>query len=351
MRLFINKYEEITKIILEENKELIIGTDQNLDFIKLNQHKLTENFLELNLSSGIIPTITKPTRITHQTATLIDNIYLKSKHVFDYKSGIVLADLSDHLPCVLFCRTGKRLKPEPLTFKHRKITDDALVEIKSHLSGKNWDYLNNLSPEDGFSEFTSQINKSLDKFTPERCISIPAKHIINEPWMTPGLMTSSKKCGKLFSKIIGNDKASPGYLKYIAYRNKLNSIKRKAKFAFYHNKINMFRNNSSKLWKLMKQIIGKQNNKTSLTDTFIINNLPNTNPTTISNSFCEYFSTIGNKLAANIPKSKKFPHEFTQGEYSDSFFMAPTDQNEIQKIIMKLKPKKSAGHDKLNSIM
>ena len=219
------------------------------------------------------------------------------------------------------------------------------------MSGKNWDYFNNLSPEDGFSEFTSHINKSLDKFTPERCISIPAKYIINEPWMTPGLMTSSKKCGKLFSKIIGNDKASPGYLKYIAYRNKLNSIKRKAKFAFYHNKINMFGNNSSKLWKLIKQIIGKQNNKTSITDTFIINNLPNTNPTTISNSFCEYFSTIGNQLAANIHKSKKFPHAFTQGEYSDSFFMAPTDQNEIQKIIMKLKQKKSAGHDKLNSIM
>ena len=95
---------------------------------------------------------------------------LMCTYIFDYKSGIVLADLSDHLPCLLFCRTGKRLKPEPLTFRHRKITDDALVEIKSHLSGKNWD---------GFSEFTSQINKSLDKFTPERCISIPAKHIIN----------------------------------------------------------------------------------------------------------------------------------------------------------------------------
>ena len=64
--------------------------------------------------------------------------------------------------------------------------------------GKNWDYLNNLSPEDGFSEFTSQINKSLDKVTRARCITIPAKHINNELWMTPGLMTSSKKCGKLF---------------------------------------------------------------------------------------------------------------------------------------------------------
>ena len=189
--------------------------------------------------------------------------------------------------CLLICGTGKRLKPEPLTFKHGKITDDALVETKSHLSGKNWDYLNNLSPEAGFSEFTNQINKSLDKVTPERYITIPAKHIINEPCMTPGLMTSSNKCSKLFSKIIGNDKSSPGYLKCIAYRNKLNYIKRKAKLEFYQNKINMFRNNSSKLWKLIKQIIGKHNDNTSITDTFIINNLPNTNLTTINNGFCE----------------------------------------------------------------
>ena len=74
------------------------------------------------------------------------------------------------------------------------------MENKSHLSGKNWDYLNNLSPEDGFSEFTSQINKSLDKVTRERCITIPAKHIINEPWMTPVLMTSSKNVANYFEK-------------------------------------------------------------------------------------------------------------------------------------------------------
>ena len=90
---FINKYEEITKIMSEEIKKLIIGNDQNLDFIKLTQHTLTENFLELNLSSCIIPTITKPTRITHQTATLIHNIYLRSKYVFDNKSGIILTPL------------------------------------------------------------------------------------------------------------------------------------------------------------------------------------------------------------------------------------------------------------------
>ena len=36
-------------------------------------------FLDINLSNGILPVITKPTRITHDKATLIDNIYIDLK--------------------------------------------------------------------------------------------------------------------------------------------------------------------------------------------------------------------------------------------------------------------------------
>ncbi len=76
---FIDKYESILEKINSENKDIIIGTDQNLDYLKINDHANTAKFLEINLSFGVLPTITKPTRITHSTATLIDNIYVKSK--------------------------------------------------------------------------------------------------------------------------------------------------------------------------------------------------------------------------------------------------------------------------------
>ncbi|CAH3173499.1 unnamed protein product, partial [Porites evermanni] len=49
------------------------------------------------LSLGFMPIITKPTRITDHTATLIDHIYTNTPEKL-IKSGLCLADISDHLP-------------------------------------------------------------------------------------------------------------------------------------------------------------------------------------------------------------------------------------------------------------
>ena len=74
----------------------IIGTDQNFDYIKLI--KLIIN--------GLVPTITKPTCITHNSETLIDNIYISIKNKGVIKSAILCADISDHLP--VFTCVGKK---------------------------------------------------------------------------------------------------------------------------------------------------------------------------------------------------------------------------------------------------
>ncbi len=61
----INKYENLITKIKNEKKEIIIGTDQNLDFSKIHQHSNTAKFLDVNLTNELLPTISKPTRITH----------------------------------------------------------------------------------------------------------------------------------------------------------------------------------------------------------------------------------------------------------------------------------------------
>ena len=58
------------------------------------------------LINGLVPTITKPTRITHNSATLIDNIYISIKNKGVIKSAILCADISDHLP--VFKCVGKK---------------------------------------------------------------------------------------------------------------------------------------------------------------------------------------------------------------------------------------------------
>ena len=60
----------------KENKELIIGMDHNFDLLKSLEHKKTQHFLDTLLNKELFPTITQPTRIIRQSATLIDNVFV-----------------------------------------------------------------------------------------------------------------------------------------------------------------------------------------------------------------------------------------------------------------------------------
>ena len=72
----LHEYNTILNSINRQKKRDILGTDQNLDYLKLHVHTMTEKLFDLNLEKNILPTICLPTRVTHSTVTLIDNIYI-----------------------------------------------------------------------------------------------------------------------------------------------------------------------------------------------------------------------------------------------------------------------------------
>ena len=113
--------------------DLVIGTDQNLDLLKVNEHNPTSEFLELNLTEGLLPMISKPTRITHKSSTLIDNIYVKDKVAFQSTGAILVTDISDHLPCLLLLDKDI-IVSGPQKVMKRKITDNTLQNINETLS-------------------------------------------------------------------------------------------------------------------------------------------------------------------------------------------------------------------------
>ena len=60
-------------------------------------HADTEEYLDMLYLDHFIPTITKPTRITDHSSTLIDHIYTNAS-TQNIVFGIALVDISDHLP-------------------------------------------------------------------------------------------------------------------------------------------------------------------------------------------------------------------------------------------------------------
>ena len=111
----IYQYEAILHKTESSNNQVIIGSDQNFDYLKFNSYKPSTDLLHLYLAANTIPTITKPTRITHTSAALIDNIYVRHTTPFVH-FGILFSDVSNHLP--IFCLIGKRkpsnIRNEPI---------------------------------------------------------------------------------------------------------------------------------------------------------------------------------------------------------------------------------------------
>ena len=101
---FLTKFKSILNNIKRSGLESIIGLDHNLDLLKQAVHTKTQEFLECILDQNMLPTVTKPTRISKTSATLIDNILISEKLQSNFESAIIIDDMSDHLPCILTLR-------------------------------------------------------------------------------------------------------------------------------------------------------------------------------------------------------------------------------------------------------
>ena len=66
--------EKMLHRINNERKECYLKGDLSMDLLKINQSPAIQNILNQFISSFFYPQITKPTRKTHKSATLIDSI-------------------------------------------------------------------------------------------------------------------------------------------------------------------------------------------------------------------------------------------------------------------------------------
>ena len=100
---------------------------------------------------------------------------------------------------------------------------------------------------------------------------------------------------------------------------------------------------SKRVWNGIKQIIHFKP-KTSHKAVKIINeNIEMTDPYMIANAFNNYFASVGNNLANEIPNLGKSPLDYLKSSSPDSFFISPITSAEIEIEISKLKTGKATG--------
>ena len=97
LETFLNNFYSVIGKISQERKLCLISGDFNINLLNYDKHPLTEDFINTLSSFFLEPHILRPTRITSQSSTLIDNIFFNSIE-YQTVSGNLLHDLTDHLP-------------------------------------------------------------------------------------------------------------------------------------------------------------------------------------------------------------------------------------------------------------
>ena len=336
-----------------KHHELIIGLDHNLDLMKTHIHKQTSEFLEMNLSNDLTPCITKPTRITHTTATLLDNIFVSPKLHHNLSPFILTEDISDHLPIIALLGNQKKSLKQSITVTVRNLSDENTQLIREDLERIDWEnVLKDQNCSTGFSTFHQTLCESMDKHAPEKKKKLNYKRQIRDPWITKGILTSLARQKKLYREQL-HAKSAVSTHKYRRYRNLLKSTIRKSKQTYLHNKCVEFRQDSRKLWKLVNKIIGKNNNKTETIDSLRVDNILKHDPDSITNGLCTFFSNIGENYANKIGEPDINISEYI-GQIDpnpQSLFFSPTTVHEIKELILKLPMKTSSGYDNISNVL
>ena len=316
----------LNKICNEKNKLTLLSGDFNLDLCKADAHKPTSDFVNAMLSHAFVPVIDRPTRISENSATLIDNFFINSiRH--SYRAGIVYSDISDHLPIALHLKTMLQKKPViPVCLTKRDINPKTIETFKSALSLHCWDELYNdlnrhYDATRAYNQFGAEYKKLFEHYFPIRKASnrMTPRHA----WVTKGIMKSCVRKSTLYA-IYCKNKTPENKSRFTIYRNKLKNVLCKAEHNYYSDQFVRMSGNMTQTWKLIKSAL-KSDCVNVKYKSFTDNGHVIDNKNEIVTKFNEYFVNIGKKLASSISSTTKvFSDYFNKKKTPGSFFLYPT---------------------------
>ena len=320
----------------KNSHELIIVGDFNI--CMLQDNNFSRYFVDRMHTHALFPTILEATRVAtvfrngdyHTTETLIDNIFINKQR--QYKSGLLHLSISDHYPIFISISQGISSNPNTDNFiKFRIINDDSIAKFKLELETLFLSAIKSINDAArAFTLFYTILNELYEKHFPVIIKPVRNKELVN-PWVTPILarhINIRHNLGRLANK----GRIDKNIFK--RFRNRVTIELRKAKLSYYSNRFNDCKGDMKKTWGTINERIRKRklHNKISLIEEDNI-----INDTEIPNRFCNYFTTIADKLVGDIPVGQSNPVSYLRNRIHNSFFISPITVNEIGNAISDLK--------------
>ena len=357
---FTNKFTQWAAAINEKSKKSYLCGDFNINLLQIQTNQHFNQFYDSLTSTGFIPKITLPTRISETSATLIDNIFTNNidrAHV----SGILSRKFSDHqmIFSLQKCNKCQKLKHNEKYIEVELTSQDNLdkfaAEIKESKICERINSNADADPNANLDILTNIINAAKNNNIPQKVKKFNKRRDKKEPWMTNELLLMVNRKNELYVDWKRSAKHSENYngkkVNFITYEKIVDNEIVQAKKIYYSNVFHMYKSSMKKTWQIINETLSRKKVDNILPDTFIKNGNELSDPKEIAKAFNEYFSKIGSNLASNIncTEDGQSYKVYLQNPTLKKFAFKKVNDNEVLSIINNLKNKKSRGADNISN--
>ena len=333
-------FSQISDYVNSKSHPTFIFGDINLDCLKYGSCSKVTSYVDMLFTHGFLQLVTKPTRCTLTSATVIDHIITNSASTI-FTTLILISQLSDHFPILHFIDYLK-IRTQSKKITSRDTSDGGINAFNDSLSAQSW---NNVimsdDPQVSFNNFNEIFSALHEIHLPNVTKKFNKNYHKIEPWLTGGILTSRRTKISLEKKHFKNPTvASLSYLK--TFRNLYTKILREAKKIYFEQSLHISQSNVKKTWDLIRTAMNKKTDKSSTINNIFVNNHTISDPQLIANHFNEFFTSIPSTIVEKINPSNN-PPDLNQNIDIPlfSFLHDPVTETEIAEATKLLQPKKT----------
>ena len=327
------------------NKHILLLGDFNVDHIKHDFDINSQNLIDTTTQHGFLQIISRPTRITDHSATLIDHIYTnKINNVIS--SNVLTLDLSDHLATFAtisldteFDSRQRRVFKRNEHYEYRKFNEANDAKFSELIATENWEEISDdLDAQTQYDKLFDTYSKHYNSAYPLNSKRNRRKNerLNSKVWILPWLEDACARKNKLYHVYVKSPTIANNvkYLKMKKFTDKHINL---AKSKYYKKYFDEYKEDSKKQWKMINNLLNRKTKNSGVSKLLDSSGNIIDKPVDIAEKFNEYFVNIASKLKSNRPtntssclSSEPSPH---------SMYVKPVEPSEIYEIINNLKNK------------
>ena len=344
---FFDKFDKTLATASMENKECIFLGDFNCNFTEGMTNFNTDNLKFYTNTYGFIQMIDSPTRVTSQSQSLIDVIFVSTPDVF-IENGVFCTSISDHFltysvrcfNCKLSTQQGhKYMESRPFS----KLNEQDFINDLINVPWNVIDCVNDI-------ELAWQTWSSLFMDVVNLHVPLCKKKIRHNacPWITDDIVKLMKERDQIHKAAVKYNRQKL-WNDYRCSRNKVTHMMQKQKSNHYCGLIRDNAGNSRKIWSYLKEITPKQSRV--LPSSVEVNGSDCSAADQIADAFNDYFVNCAKKVTEHLPAiaPNVYPMDADHAlEDTSVFNLTPVSPAFVKKTITNMNANKSTGDDQIS---